>query len=343
MAHVMDLRKAIEATDVLRLLDLREEVVIGGRSWDAVANVDASGQSLKLGIEEKRSVDPRWAEKIALSLAKGHGGGPIPIVAAPYIGPTVRRRLEAAGIGWLDENGNIHVRHKNLLLHIEKRPPRGSIPPPGRRLFSPANSRVAQALLESPRSVHTLESLAKAAYLQAPSTVSRALSAFAERGFVERRRDGWRLTDARALTDQWLDTSLARPEPEKRDFFAAESVSHLMHQIAGVQQNLTGVKVFLTGLSAAELIDPLVPAGRVDAYVFPPSKSSQVARRFKWVPTEEVTTVRLFLAQTAAPRIGATRVPHYAIVGRAQLLLDLLREGGRAMQAADVLRDHWQI
>jgi len=197
-------------------------------------------------------------------------------------------------------------------------------------------------MLEEPDSYWSLKSIARIAHVQALSTVSRSLERFEAAGLVSREQGGWRILDAALLLDAWLASGLAAPAQAPLGFFCRGGVTAARVQIENRPQGEEAV--LLTGPAAAELIEPLMPADRLDAYIFPPSLTERWAeRQMGWVPSEHAPNCYLWLATTAAPRVGERRDLGAPIVGRAQLLLDLTRAGGRAEEVVGVLRAGWKL
>jgi len=104
------------------------------------------------------------------------------------------------------------------------------------------------------------------------------------------------------------------------------------------------LEILVTGPMAAELFVPLMPADRLDLYAFPPMRSSWFAEQaMRWVPSETAPNVYLWIASNSNPRVGKIWVDDVPIVGRAQLILDLHRVGGRSLQVAEELRQRWDL
>lgn len=309
-------------------------------SFDLIAHVEVGRTKLLLAVEPRSAVDPRSVEGIIGRLGS-LGTKAVPVVAAPYVAPAVRRRLEANGIGWVDDFGNAHVedRSRGVLVHVERPVPRGAAPRARGRMFGPAAGRIAQALLELTEP-QGLASLAHLADVRALSTVSRTLDRFEEEGLVHREAEGWLAPDPPALLDAWLDAKLRAPGPLARTFFTQEPRSKVVQRLNEIHRD--DVEILFTGAFAAERLVPLLPSDTVDAYVFPPAKASLVGEhRLGWTPSEKQPVVRLFLASDDGPRVGAGERRGLHMVGRAQLLLDLHRQGGRALEVVTELRREW--
>lgn len=314
-----------------------------GITADLIAAVEIGHTPLLLAVEVKDMLDPRSVDKVVQRL-RTSSSGLIPVVAARYISPAIRRRLESNGIGWLDNFGNVHVDvpDRDVIVHAERPMPRGSVPRPHGHLFGPAGSRVAQALLEEDRS-WDLATLAELARVKALSTVSRALDRFEHDGLVRRESDGWIVPDRATLLDAWLDARIRASAPIIRSFFTPEPRSRILDRLGSLGRS-DKVEILFTGSLAAERLVPLRAAETVDAYVFPAVKASAIAEhRLGWTPSEKQPVVRLLVASDDGPKVGAMERMGLQMVGKAQLVLDLHREGGRAIEVANELRREWAL
>jgi hypothetical protein len=337
----IDLRRTLEAVPGLELERLQDELGSGSR-LETTADVRVGNTRLRLAITWKNSLDPRFLGGIVKEL-KHRALGTVPVLAAPYIPPAVRRLLEHRGIGWLDWFSNLHVESGERLIHVERPVPRGAVPRAKGLAFGSTASRIAQALLEEPGRAFRLDELRRAAFVTSASTVSRALARFQARSLVEKGQAGWRVNDAASLLDAWLEARLAAQGPAVAGFFTSEAKSLVLRKLAS-RSLRDEVLLLLTGAAAAETLVPLLPADTIDVYLFPPSLASRIGEKeMGWVPSEKLANVRILLSSDEGPKVGASSHGRIPLVGRAQLLLDLSREGGRARQVVEALREKWQL
>ncbi|MGB7805862.1 MAG: hypothetical protein WBM72_09675 [Actinomycetota bacterium] len=302
--------------------------------------------SIRLVVKVEEAPDARGIPERAEALKLRGPTGAIPVVAAPYIGPALRRRLEQFDIGWLDSLGNIHVQRNRpaLLLHIEARGTRASLPRFRGRLFSPAHSRVARALLERPDATHRLKALAVLAETDV-SSVSRAMKVFGEAKLVERRPDGWRLPDPAAMLDAWLDRALSQPVTRPERWFICPDTPGLMGRLAaGAREH--GIRLAFTGLRAAPSADvgPGALHAPIEAYVSPFDRLVRL-NEIVGEPTETRSdgTLRMMASPRGGAFVGVDQEVPSPVVGRMQLLTDLYRSGREAEAVAMRLRREWGL
>jgi len=308
-----------------------------------IATIEWGGKRLRLYLSAWNSPDPRGLSKRIEVLVGAAPRGSIPVLVAEYVAPSLRRHIEQEGVGWLDGRGNIHVVSPQVLLHVEGPTSRGSVPRPRGRLFASGNARVARALLEAPDSEHRLGPLADMSGVHM-STVSRALQRFEREGLVERAQGGWKVANPHHLVDVWLDWWAARPSSVvDRLLFAREPLSSLAHRLTQSAHS-GGFRIAITGLAAAERIEPLLPATMIEAYVSPFATASSLVSALG-IPVRDrgSASFRLIFSPDDGAFVGVDPREPVPVVGRAQLLLDLASEGGRADQVVRALRSRWQL
>jgi hypothetical protein len=301
---------------------------------------------LRLAVRVEEAPDARGMDDRADDLRHRSPKGAVPILAAPYLGPALRRRLERAGLGWLDSLGNIHVERTRppFFLHVEARGTRASLPRFKGRLFSPAHSRVARALLEQPDALHRLKPLASVAGTDV-SSVSRAMKVFTEANLVGRVADGWRVPDPAALLDAWLDHALTQPLTAPRRWLSCPEPPEAVIQRIARTARRSRARVAFTGAREAMLaLGDREVSGPVEVYVDP---FEHVHRLAQSLGAATAGRNDGNLGVLASPRGGAFVAvdPGAAIprVGRMQLVTDLSREGRDSQTLAQELRDRWSL
>ncbi len=302
---------------------------------------------IHLVVRIEEAPDARGLDGRARDLRARTPRGAIPVLAAPYIGPAMRRRLEALGVGWLDSLGNIHAQRDRpaLLLHIEARGTRASLAKFRGRLFSPAHSRVARALLERPNDGHRLKDLATLAETD-PSSVSRAMRVFVEANLAERFPDGWRVPDPRGLLDAWLDHALARPVSTPERWFAdADDPTDLMRRMAAAAR-AHGFRIAFTSSRTAAIVlaEEPPPRAAVEAYVEPFDRGVRtLGALVEPAETPRDRNVKLIASARGGAFVGADQDAPLPLVGRMQLVTDLFRAGRDTEAVAQRVRERWQV
>lgn len=152
------------------------------------------------------------------------------ILGWDYVSPSFGRRLQAAGIDYVDGAGNAHISRPGLHVHVEgRRAHRATAAPAvGRRphVLGPASLRVVFALLVEPALAGaTFDDLTDVAGV-AKGTVHNTMNDLTARGYLTGYRRNRHLLDAPRLAELWVDgfatqllprldqQVLAGPDPE---------------------------------------------------------------------------------------------------------------------------------
>ena len=283
--------------------------------------------------------DPRGLVERMQRWSATTGSGAPALLASTYIAPSLKRALEAAGLGWI-ERGGMHLKTSRHLIHIE-----GGARPAKSRLgaSSPAVQKTSRALLEKPNELWSLVDITSATGIH-PSSASRALANLVEEGLVSKEAGGWSVVDGTVLLDHWLERMQARRNQKvERYFFTHARLRETAERIVGAAGDH---RIAFTGRFAAESISPVVAASRLDIYVHPFHDVSNWAEEILgWMPLSgpEEATVVLKHSPDGGAFIGSHLEGPTPVVGRAQLIADLTQEGGRSQQAVTALRETWGL
>ena len=124
------------------------------------------------------------------------------LVFAPYVSPPMGKRLEAAGINYLDGVGNCFVvLGKRYTAKVEGR--RGQVPPEQKGMRAPGYLVLFGVLAEPELLNANVREVAEQVGV-GKSTVALTLERLESEGFVGRQGSSRRLLAARALLDRWL-------------------------------------------------------------------------------------------------------------------------------------------
>lgn len=152
------------------------------------------------------------------------------ILGSDYVTRAQARRLQAAGIDYIDAVGNAHISRPGLRIHVEGRlPDRSALPTKVGQLplvLGPASLRIVFTLLIKPTLVSaTFDDLAELAGVS-KGTVHNAMNDLVERGHLTGTRRDRHMVDIPKLTEIWVDgfatqllprlatTVLAGPDPQ---------------------------------------------------------------------------------------------------------------------------------
>ncbi len=265
-----------------------------------------------------------------------------PLLITPRLTERAVALCRNAGVACLDLNGRAWIRRGTVLVDRSPPPDHEPVFPaaPEPDLFSGKSSRVARALLASPRS-WTQAELAAVTGLSRPR-LSVLLEALSAQGFVRRagssRGGTWGAAQPDALLDAWV----------RRDHWSRRATVHQFSLLSPtlesaarkLQTALGPDRVAFTQWFAAGKRHPYTESPVLSAYV-PALPSAAVLKTFN---AREVTSGgRLWLLRPAdAGVFQFTRaVDGFTLVSDVQIYLDLLPVGQRGPDAAEALR-RWE-
>lgn len=139
------------------------------------------------------------------------------ILGFDYVSPALAKRLQAAGIDYVDGTGNAHISRSGLHIHVEgRRADRATAPPAVARQthgLGPASLRVVFALLVEPALARaTFDDLADVAGV-AKGTVHNTLNDLTVRDHLTGHRRNRHLLDVPRLAELWVDGFATRLLP----------------------------------------------------------------------------------------------------------------------------------
>lgn len=278
------------------------------------------GTDATFAVEVKRTILGRQLDDVLAQLSGADGR---PLVAAPYLGPTLRSKLVERGVSFADATGNLRLISDRPGLFVERL---GATKDPWpsdetlRSLRGRAAGRAVRALVDF-RPPYGVRDLAKQAAVPLGS-LSRTLDLLDREGLVTRDERG----PVTAL--DWEGT--IRRWSQDYEFARSNRVAYYLDPrgAGAVATKLADVKwkYAVTGAFAAQRFAPIAPARQTAIYVEDPA---QAAERLKLRPADAGANV--ILAEPFDPVVferttvrDATRV-----VAAAQLAVDLVTGPGR--------------
>lgn len=291
------------------------------RGADAEWTVRAPGGDAALfAVEVKRSLLGRQIDEVLAQLGRAPGR---PLVAAPFLSPTLRDTLAGRGVSYADATGNVRLIADRPGLFVERQGARKNPRPTHdalRSLRGRAAGRAVRALIDF-RPPYGVRDLAKRASVPLGS-LSRTLELLDREGLVTRGDHG----DVVAL--DWEGT--IRRWTQDYDFGKSNRVAYYLdpRSLPAVEQKLADTKwpYAITGASAAQRFAPIAPARQIAVYV---DDSDRAADRLNLRPAE--TGANVVLAEPYDPVVfeRTTTRNRLCVVAASQLAADLLTGPGR--------------
>lgn len=278
------------------------------------------GTAATFAVEVKHSLLGRQLEDVLTQLAAARGR---PLLAAPYLGGSLRSSLADRGVSFADTTGNLRLVSDRPGLFVERR---GGIKDPWpsdeslRSLRGRAAGRSVRALIDF-RPPYGVRDLAKRASVPLGS-LSRTLELLDREGFVTRgERGAITAIDWEATIRRWTqDYDFARSN-RLRYYLEPRGLNALTSKLGDLSINYA-----TTGAFAAQRYAPIAPARQAAIYVEEPAEA---AEQLRLRPAE--TGANVVLAEPFDPVVFERSVVRdgVQVVAAAQLAADLLTGPGR--------------
>ena len=264
------------------------------------------------------------------------GGGLVPLVVVPHMGPAGGQVCAEAGIGWFDLSGNGHLEAPGLRMHVEGKPNAFKRPGRPRSVFAPKSARIARWLLTHPDERFSQEALACATSM-GKGFVSRIVRRLEELSLIIRDpAGGVRPRDPKVMLEAWREVYDFSKHEIVRGHIAARSSDEVLRRLheglAG-----SGVRHAATGLAGAWLWTGFAGFRLVVMYVAEmPGEAWR--REVSFHEVERGENVWLIKPNDAGVFAGGAELEGIPCAHPVQVYLDLKDHPERSAEAAEALR-----
>ncbi len=293
---------------------------------DALVYIRAgSSMSAQLLVEAKRQLTPRGVDALQggpLEVLRRQSRTPM-LIVAPSLSVRTRERLRAAGVHYLDLDGDVSLSLEAPGLHLElvggprKRAGR---PGPGPTLRGPRAGRVLRLLVDT-APPYGVGELASAAGVSQGYT-SRLLEALDAEALVERGRRGMvESVDWEGLLRRWAETYVLLRTHDVTGAIGRHGVEAVLDRLRGE----TGQWV-ITGSYAASRLAPVAAPALLAIYT---DRSEALVERLDLMPVPEAGNVLLLDPRDDFVYAGAESDGGLRYAAPSQVALDCLTGPGR--------------
>jgi len=257
------------------------------------------------------------------------------VVVAPHVTAAAKAKLESAGWGWLETNGNAHIEMDGVLIHIEK-PADETARRPGALIVPPQGERVIRHLLDNYPSAQRFSEIARLTRLDKGYT-SRILTRLRATGLVTYRRNQpvevpypaelfelWQTIPTRVLESDWY-------------FSNPSSVQRLASQL---RDHAGRGRLAFTGSYGASVLVPHMEPERIECYVSDIRIARRIATAIGGERAARGSNVTMIVHRDPGIlSIGLAQRADRPVVSVSQVYRDAMRRGrGREREAANELR-----
>ena len=293
----------------------------GDRRADAMWSLKApDGSTATFVVEAKRTLLGSRLDEVLAQLASFDA---IPVVAAPYLSPSIRAALADRGASYADSTGNLRLLADVPGLFVERS---GAVKDPWpsdetlRSLRGRGAGRVVRALLDF-RAPYGVRDIAKRGHVPLGS-LSRVLDLLDREGLVTREPTGAVTSlDWEATIRRWAQDYDFGRSNQVVTFLEPRGLDAIVSKLAGSKWTYA-----TTGAFAAQRYAPIAPARQAAIYV---EDIARAAERLRLRPAEAGANVALVEPYDPVVFDRATVRDGLQIVAPTQLAVDLLTGSGR--------------
>lgn len=305
------------------------EAAKGDRRADVTWSVAApDGSTATFVVEAKRTLLGSQLDQVFAQLAAFDG---VPLVAAPYLSPTLRAALADRGISYVDSTGNLRILADAPGLFVERA---GATKDPWpsdetlRSLRGRGAGRAIRALVDH-QAPYGVRELAQRAGVPLGS-LSRVLDLLAREGLVTRESSGAVTSiDWEGAVRRWAqDYDFARSN-QAVAFLEPRGLDAVVSKLADVKWPYA-----TTGAFAAQKYTPISPARQAAIYV---EDIARTAEQLRLRPAQAGANVLLVEPYDPVVFDRTTVRDGLRVVAPTQLAVDLLTGPGREPSEGDEL------
>lgn len=263
------------------------------------------------------------------------------ILLAPWFSRTSQDILEQAGLGFIDDYGNVQLKFGTVFIRFNS----STTPPPETRalrsLFTPAASRVLHCLMAQPYRTWRLLELSQLAKVSL-GQVHKVIRGLLEREWAAQYGTGraldLRLSNPQALLQDWKNQY--QPSGVRQGFYTLLHGEQLQQALQKVFDNLEpDEQLAFAGLSAASYIAPYTRTNTIQMYANHAAlEKLKIILELQTVSRGENLIVQLEPDNSVFQH--AIRVQHIVCTSAVQTYLDLYQNGERGREAAEFLHTH---
>ncbi len=315
------------------------KIVSPKKGWEPDYIIKSSGphgENVLIIIEIKASLEPKdvsGAVERLRAYIKNFGHKAIPLIAAPFLGLSVRQRLKELNMSYADPTGNIRITASRPALYIETQ---GAERNPHRQerqarsLKGAKAGRIIRALCDI-MPPFAVRKLASGTGID-PGYVSRVLSFLETEDLIERTcRGPVTMVRWRGLIERWARDYSFMESNRVVSYLEPRGLSDFPGRLVSA-----GKRVAVTGSTAAGAIAPIAPAKLLTAYIDSPEEAAQ---RLGLRPAESGANVLLAEPYDAVVFDRIQERGGMPCAALSQIAVDLLTGPGRSPAEGQALLD----
>ncbi len=314
---------------------------------DGWVQVHTKDKATWIALDVKKNASPRDV-RIEIDylkrLGSAYGDSFYGVLGSEYLSPRVRQMCIENGIGFVDLEGNCRLSFSGVYIDKEvvhtKKPPKKEL----KSLFGEKASRVLRRLFNTPHTSWDVKTLATSSNVS-PATVSLVKSKLLAEELAIHSGNGFQLSKPDRLLEEWGKNYTENGET--LEFYTKDDLSELEAKIAEMGES-SGIMYGFTSFSGARRVAPFTRGIQKSyLYVIDVYCVERMKELLDLKKVEFGGTVRITVPSDTDIFYGSRRIEGDWIMSDIQLYLDLMKQGGRAVDNAEFLltnriQDRWQ-
>lgn len=258
------------------------------------------------------------------------------VIIAPYVSPVSAQLLQEHGAGYVDYSGNCVIRMDSVYIRDQGHPNRYAKENRARSVFAPSahtTSVILRTLLKDVSRVWRIQELATEVGCSI-GLVSRIKTYLCEQRWSVFDRDGMKITDARALLQEWSHVYVP---PQEIGCYTLDALPEFEKRFAEI---CTGVNIraCLTGFAGGVRYAPVVRYNKVHVLAHTEDIATLLeATGCKTV--ESGANIVIYVADAEAFYTDSRIVDGVNVASPVQVYLDCMRLQGRGEEMAEAVFD----
>lgn len=304
---------------------------------DGWVQVHTKNETTWIALDVKKNASPRDV-RIEIDFLKrvgrAYGDNFYGVLGSEYLSPRVRQMCIENGIGFVDLEGNCRLSFSSVFIDKEvvhtKKAPKKEL----KSLFGEKASRVLRRLFVTPSSSWDVKTLAKYANVS-PATVSLVKSKLLAEELAIHSERGFQLSKPDRLLEEWGKNYTEHGE--SLEFYSKEDLSELEAKIAEMCES-GGIMYGFTSFSGARRVAPFTRGIQKSyLYVIDNDCVEKIKRLLGLKEVDFGGTVRITVPSDTDIFYDSHKIEGAWIMSDIQIYLDLIKQGGRAVDNAEFL------
>lgn len=260
------------------------------------------------------------------------------VIIAPYISEQTADLCLNANVGYMDQMGNCNIVCGSLYVEIKGNKNQNASKRALKSIYersSVVSSAILMTMLANCEKVWKMKELADAAG-SSIGQVAKVKEFLLNQAFIEQTKNGFRLSDPRALMRNWAEIYKNGSEEEVA-CYSLDDVATIEAKLSKMKDDI-GIECILTGFSGGSRYQPVVRYNKVHVYV-EPLNIEQVISYLGLKKVDSGANIILIIPYNNCIGQNARFKKDNMVASPVQLYLDCMSMKGRGEEMAEAILD----